>query len=116
VALEAVRIMIPTADSGALIEMAAHLRENGYLVFKVPPCNRMERGHGRHALLTRSAMCEGQEPVPHGFHSTHFGSFGPWNSCTCGRDFNDYSEDENGLTPWQRHMAEVSLNDSLRTP
>lgn len=105
-----------TDDTEALIAMAQTLQDNGYLVFKVPPCNRNGHGHGRHVLLTRSAVCEGKEPVPHGFHSSHLGTFGFWNHCQCGRDFNDYSRGDDGQTPWERHVVEVAHIGSPETP
>lgn len=88
--------------------MAATLREAGYMVSKIPPCKR-EGGHGRHGLITRTARCEGAEPMPHGFHSTRWGTFGWWVACTCGHDFADYSSPPS-LSPWMQHVIEFGID------
>ena len=90
------------AQNADLEGMVGTLRENGYMVFKVPVC-KIEGPHGRHAVITRTAHCEGKEPIPHGYHSSNMGSFGMWVNCQCGRSFSDCSSDP---TPWERHKAE----------
>ena len=55
---------------------AAHICADalrGFLVAKIPDCNRMDHPHGRHSLITRTASCPGKEPLPHGFANGHFG-------------------------------------------
>lgn len=92
-----------------LSEMAAALRAAGYLVVKVPPCER-DFGHGRHSLITRSAMCEGREPIPHAPINGHFGSFGWRVICACGGDFATYDEP----SEWDEHKAEHNITESFR--
>ena len=94
-------------------EMAAHLGQRGYLVAKIPPCSRQGRGHGRHTLITRSGMCDGEEPMPHAFASLHDGSFGPWVYCACGRGFAWYRPDDSDEpTPWDQHKAEHGISEA----
>jgi hypothetical protein len=89
-------------------EMAQALTAAGYLVVKIPDCKH-GGGHGRHTLITRSAMCEGAEPIPHGWVNGHSGSFGWRNICACGRSFADYNinDDDTSPTAWQKHQAET---------
>ncbi len=91
--------------------MATTLVEHGYLVFKVPECKAGERGHGRHTLITRSGMCPGREPMPHGLTRFHQGSFGMWAMCSCGGSFATYTfaDDADAPSPWDRHKAEVGI-------
>jgi hypothetical protein len=84
--------------------MAAELRESGYLVVKVPPCARAGTGHGKHSLITRTASCPGEEPMPHAFVNMHYGTFGPWYVCACGGSFRDHGADDEP-TPWSVHKA-----------
>lgn len=86
-------------------EMADVLRSHGYLVVKVPECNK-DYGHGKHVLITRSGVCQGKEPIPHGYHSSHVGTFGMWVNCQCGKSFSDCTDDP---TPWGLHKAENHL-------
>jgi hypothetical protein len=81
------------------------LVEAGYLVTKIPPCNRGDANHGRHSLITRTAVCEGGGVIPHGYHGTHMGSFGWWMNCQCGHSFADYGL-EGEETPWEQHKRE----------
>lgn len=84
-----------------------------YLVFKAPECKVKGRGHGRHTLMTRSAMCPGEEPMPHGYAHFHMGTFGPWIKCRCGREFSDYHFDPENAEPtnWQAHKTEHGITD-----
>lgn len=81
------------------------LGDNGYMVFKIPEC-AMPPGHGRHTLRTRSAMCEGVGPIPHGYHNAYFGSFGPIINCRCGLAFSDYGSKP---SQWVKHQQEHGL-------
>lgn len=78
------------ATEAALQSALTLVRESGYVAFKAPPC-KYPGGHGRHSLITRTISCEGVEPIPHGFHGTHMGSFGWWVHCQCGHAFADYT-------------------------
>lgn len=80
--------------------LAQELRANGYLVIKIPECRRPE-GHGRHILVTRSAICDGVEPIPHGLRQSAQGLFYMWYTCLCGKDFN--TED------WNQHKKEHGI-------
>lgn len=82
------------------------LRGQGYMVVKIPPCTRAGRGHGRHILITRSATCPGEDPMPHGVQGCHDGTFGVWVHCACGHSFRDYTAGDEPATPWQGHKAE----------
>ena len=94
-------------SAGEDISTAAKLLSaNGYLVFKIPACERAGRGHGRHVLVTRSAVCDGEEPMPHASAGFHMGAFGPWIRCACGREFRDYTAGDEDVTPWSAHKAE----------
>lgn len=87
-------------------EAVALLREAGYLVVKIPPCGKEGSDHGRHVLITRSAACEGGGTIPHGYHSSHFGTFGKWMNCQCGHSFSDYGDPP---TDWEKHKAEHGI-------
>ena len=79
---------------------AAHICADalrGFLVAKIPDCNRMDHPHGRHSLITRTASCPGKEPLPHGFANGHLGSFGWIVTCACGESFRDYTSRRKGL-------------------
>lgn len=96
---------MPERAGEDLAEMAAALRASGYLVVKIPPCDRAGTGHGRHDLLRRAptAYCEGEEPIPHGLAGSNLGTFGWWRRCRCGRSFNDNTEPP---TAWDQHKEE----------
>lgn len=83
-------------------EMVEALRESGYLVVKIPPCSK-QGGHGRHELVTKTVMCEGAEPIPHGYHSSFHTALGVRVNCRCGRSFSDATDRP---TPWDEHMEE----------
>lgn len=93
------------SDLPADATMAAALRRHGYLVVKIPACKKTGQGHGSHTLITRTAMCDGEEPKPHGLASSHLGTFGMWCYCACGRGFADYTLGDPEPTPWEEHMA-----------
>jgi hypothetical protein len=93
-------------DVAAMVET---LSAAGYLVVKIPPCDR-RGGHGRHALITRTAQCDGVEPIPHGFHSTHRRLFGYGVTCACGGSFSDYSKDGEP-SAWAEHKAQHGIQD-----
>jgi hypothetical protein len=99
------------SEPDAELETARELlRSRGYLVFRVPACTR-EGGHGKHVLLTGSAMCPGVAPVPHGFLSSYETAFGTRVNCLCGDSFLDDAfsdEDERDDTAWQRHLNETT--------
>lgn len=91
-----------------LTEAIKLVREAGYLVAKIPPCTRAGRGHGKHILTTKSASCPGEEPIPHGYQTSHRGSFGIWVYCRCGDSFSDYGpEDE--PSNWEKHKQEHGI-------
>ena len=46
-------------------------------------------------------MCEGEEPIPHGYVSTHIGTFDWWTSCSCGHEFNTDN--------WEKHKLEHKI-------
>lgn len=93
-----------------MIELQEALRvvkEAGYMVTKVPECNR-DFPHGRHPLITRTKSCPGKEPIPHGYHSSFGGSFGTWINCLCGHAFADYGF-TGGASPWIEHKVETGV-------
>jgi hypothetical protein len=96
---------LPPATTPEIQAAVDLLTAHGYLVAKIPPCNR-NGGHGRHPLITRTASCEGAGPIPHGWRSGRMGTFGWWNDCKCGHGFSDYAPDGE-LTNWQKHLAET---------
>lgn len=97
--------MSPVEDAVAL------LTDAGYTVFLPPACKR-PGGHGRHSLMTRSAMCPGVEPIPHGLHSVRTGSFGPIVDCRCGSSFRHDDWAGTGRpSQWEKHKAEHDIAD-----
>lgn len=95
----------PTPAARVFSEAIKMLQDAGYLVVKIPPCKRTGRGHGSHTLITRSAMCPGEEPKPHAIQNRTLGAFGPWVHCACGESFSDYADDR--PTNWEKHKQEV---------
>jgi len=95
--------------------MIKTLSDAGYLVVKVPPCD-IERGHGRHSLVTRSAMCPGKEPIPHAFLNGYMSSFGFNAVCACGRHLSTVptGEDATGPSEWDEHKTEHDIDDRPR--
>ena len=91
-----------------LRDMIDNLTAAGYLVFKADECKYQDRPHGRHTLTTRSAVCEGIEPMPHGVQGGNFGTFGYWVNCQCGHSFAHYGA-EGEQTPWERHKMEKAI-------
>ena len=93
----------------------ALLRERGYYVSGVEPCRHSVSRpdgtpwlHGRHTLrhLAGPTYCAGSTPLPHGYHSSHQGTFDVWVACLCGRDFNS--------TNWPVHKAEHGICTCMR--
>jgi hypothetical protein len=80
------------------------LRENGYQVSRKTACTTVG-GHGRHTLKTRSEVCPGEEPMPHGYRSGHQGTFDWWVHCQCGSAF----PDNDGPRGWAAHTAEHGI-------
>lgn len=76
------------------------LKAAGYLIAKIPECKHLDRPHGSHGLITRTASCEGVEPMPHGFRNGYQGAMGWINICQCGRSF--YEDD------WKTHMSSTT--------
>ncbi len=95
-----------SAEKRAVDEAVRLLREQGYLVVKIPACDKAGKGHGRHSLITRTANCEGEEPMPHGLRNVHQGTFAPWVNCACGHSFNDGPFDDGSPSEWQKHKEE----------
>lgn len=106
----AMRSVMPVVDE-LLAELAstreelAKLRGSGYMVVKVPECTKPP-GHGRHILITRSAACEGVGPIPHGYQTSHLGTFGLWVHCRCGHDFSDYGK---APSDWVQHQQKYGF-------
>lgn len=102
------RVLSPLDEAKAL------LAAEGYMVVKIPECRYGERQHGRHGLVTRTAMCPGSEVLPHGYSGYHLGSFGGWIRCKCGSEFRDYgTEDERH---WDVHKATHNIDTTIGRP
>ncbi len=84
------------------------LQELGYMVVKVPACNR-DYDHGRHPLITKTKSCLGKGNIPHGYHSSYSGVFGLIVNCKCGYGFSDYMGDP--LTDWEKHNKEYGIDE-----
>lgn len=78
---------------------------NGYLVSKIPVCKWAGRGHGKHVLLTRSARCPGEEPMPHKDVGGYQNFLGFQVLCACGDSFSDtpWNDDPESKTDWTLH-------------
>jgi hypothetical protein len=101
-------------DSKHIKEIIVELQEAGFMVFKVPKCE-LGNGHGRHVLKTRSAICEGKEPIPHGYqNSSSRGLLGGSSVyCRCGLSFTSFSGEKD--TPWEQHKREFKICDCIRS-
>lgn len=101
----------PTPTEEDRIEAAIKvLRGGGFMVARIPECTK-PLGHGRHILVTRSAACEGVGPIPHGYQTSHLGSFGMWVHCRCGHSFSDYGESPSN---WATHKQEHQIEETRR--
>jgi hypothetical protein len=82
------------------------LTNEGFLVVKIPPCEKEGQDHGKHTLITRSAMCPGGGTIPHGLRNWHQGSFGMWADCLCGSSFSDYYGTAEDPSDWEKHKIQ----------
>ena len=98
-----------------LAEALAMVREAGYLVAEVPPCDRADWQHGRHPLITRTASCPGSTVLPHGYVVSYLGLLGMWVSCRCGGSFSDYAFNDYGEpSRWDAHQSEHGLTQEKK--
>ena len=84
------------------------LEGNGFAVIKLPKCKN-DSPHGKHSLKTKTYMCDGKEPIPHGYNSGYFGSFGWRVNCLCGDSFPDYPIADGEKSAWKKHQKEHGL-------
>jgi hypothetical protein len=87
------------------LDLVEEVRGAGYLVIQIPSCKRDGHDHGKHVLVTKSAMCPGAGIAPHGAQTVTMGTLGLWVNCSCGDSFSDYGEHP---TKWEEHRAQHS--------